>query len=72
MKGDQAPIARTVYVVATLLQLMFAIYQCHRMGVMPIYPSDWLAFVQPQQVRAYQYLPFICIRQARWVSSLFL
>ncbi len=51
IEGGQALLQRIVYFVGNLLGLALAIYKCQVMGLLPTHPSDWLAFVEPQQVR---------------------
>ncbi|KAK2162042.1 hypothetical protein NP493_1544g00016 [Ridgeia piscesae] len=49
IEGNQALLQRIVYFVGNLLGLALAIYKCQVMGLLPTHPSDWLAFVEPQQ-----------------------
>ena len=36
--------------LGNLVGLALAVYKCQVMGLLPTHPSDWLAFVEPQQV----------------------
>ena len=75
IEGNQALLQRIVYFVGNLLGLALAIYKCQVMGLLPTHPSDWLAFVEPQQVCAHQCYPVWCIGEATWnkvATSLFL
>ncbi|XP_019879852.1 ER membrane protein complex subunit 4 [Aethina tumida] len=36
-----------VYVLGNILNIGMALYKCQSMGLLPIYSSDWLAFVEP-------------------------
>jgi len=75
IEGNQALLQRIVYFVGNLLGLALAIYKCQVMGLLPTHPSDWLAFVEPQQVCARQCCSLWCVRQAAWnkvATSLFL
>lgn len=50
IEGDQSTIQRFVYIVGNLACLALAVYKCQVMGLLPTHASDWLAFVEPQQV----------------------
>ncbi len=49
--GTHASLQRAVYTLGNIMSLGLAIYKCQVMGLLPTHPSDWLAFVQPQEVR---------------------
>ncbi len=49
--GSHATLQRAVYTLGNIMSLGLAIYKCQVMGLLPTHPSDWLAFVQPQEVR---------------------
>ena len=40
-----------VYLVGNLLGSALAIYKCQSMGLLPTHSSDWLAFIEPPQVK---------------------
>ena len=50
IEGDHALPQRFTYIVGNLVCLALAIYKCQVMGLLPTHPSDWLAFIEPQQV----------------------
>ena len=50
IEGNQAIVQKFVYIVGNLGCLALAIYKCQVMGLLPTHQSDWLAFVEPQQV----------------------
>lgn len=41
-----------VYLIGNLLGSALAIYKCQSMGLLPTHSSDWLAFIDPPQVRS--------------------
>lgn len=51
--GVQGSTQRFIYVLGNLANVGIAVYKCHSLGLLPVYPSDWLAFVQPQQRSEY-------------------
>ncbi len=51
--GAHATLQRVVYTLGNLVGLGLAVYKCQVMGLLPTHPSDWLAFVQPQEVKHY-------------------
>lgn len=42
-----------VYLIGNLLGSALAIYKCQSMGLLPTHSSDWLAFIEPPQVKAF-------------------
>ncbi|CAH0557566.1 unnamed protein product [Brassicogethes aeneus] len=42
-----------VYVLGHLLNIGLALFKCQSMGLLPIYSSDWLAFVEPPMRQEY-------------------
>ena len=48
--GAHAALQKAVYTLGNLIGLALAVYKCQVMGLLPTHPSDWLAFVQPQEV----------------------
>lgn len=40
-----------VYLIGNLLGSALAIYKCQSMGLLPTHSSDWLAFIEPPQVK---------------------
>lgn len=40
-----------VYLIGNLLGLALAVYKCQSMGLLPTHASDWLAFIEPPEVR---------------------
>ena len=56
IEGDQAPFQKLVYCIGNLLCVAMAMYKCQTMGLLPTHTSDWLAFVQPQQVNIVNYV----------------
>lgn len=51
--GVQGTTQRLIYILGNLANVGIAVYKCHSLGLLPVYPSDWLAFVQPQ--KRYEY-----------------
>ena len=50
---DGSPAAwaqKSVYFVSNLLGIALALYKCSSMGLLPTHSSDWLSFLEPQQV----------------------
>ncbi|CAH8499368.1 unnamed protein product [Dicrocoelium dendriticum] len=45
IEGSQALLQCVVYTLGNLVMIVLAMYKCHTMGLLPTYPSDWLAFV---------------------------
>lgn len=39
---------KLVYILGNLINIGLALYKCQSMGLLPVYSSDWLAFVEPQ------------------------
>jgi len=50
--SNQLWLQRLVYFIGNLLALALALYKCQAMGLLPTHTSDWLAFIQPPQVRS--------------------
>lgn len=50
IEGQNELLQKSTYIVGNLLCLGLAVYKCNSMGLLPTHPSDWLAFIQPQQV----------------------
>ena len=50
IEGGQAVIQKFVYIIGNLVGLALAVYKCQFMGLLPTHASDWLAFVEPQEV----------------------
>jgi len=48
IESNHAFLQRSVYVLGNLVCLGLAVYKCQVMGLLPIHPSDWLAFIEPQ------------------------
>ncbi|XP_015794573.1 ER membrane protein complex subunit 4 [Tetranychus urticae] len=48
IEGNQSLFQKFVYLLGNLLCLALALYKCQSMGLLPIHPSDWLDFVEPQ------------------------
>ena len=42
---------KLVYVVLQLLTMALGLYKCSAMGLLPTATSDWLAFMEPKQVK---------------------
>lgn len=40
-----------VYLIGNLMGLALAVYKCQSMGLLPTHASDWLAFIEPPEVR---------------------
>ena len=53
LSGDQAALQQFSYILANLLGLALAMYKCHTMGLLPTAQSDWVEFMDQQQVRLY-------------------
>ena len=50
ISGDQAALQQFSYILANLLGLAMAMYKCHTMGLLPTSQSDWVEFMDQQQV----------------------
>ena len=50
LSGEQAVLQLLSYIVANLLGLAMAMYKCHTMGLLPTAQSDWVEFMDQQQV----------------------
>ena len=50
LSGEQAVLQLFSYIVANLLGLAMAMYKCHTMGLLPTAQSDWVEFMDQQQV----------------------
>ncbi|XP_062519901.1 ER membrane protein complex subunit 4-like [Corticium candelabrum] len=44
-EGNQAFIQKLVFVVANIALICLAAYKCHSMGLLPLYKSDWVDFL---------------------------
>ena len=53
ISGDQAALQQFSYILANLLGLAMAMYKCHTMGLLPTSQSDWVEFMDQQQVLVY-------------------
>ena len=53
LSGDQAALQQFSYILANLLGLAMAMYKCHTMGLLPTAQSDWVEFMDQQQVHLY-------------------
>lgn len=51
--SPQAYIQMFVFFVSNLLGIALALYKCSSMGLLPIYSSDWLSFLEPQERMEY-------------------
>ena len=51
--SPQALVQKIVYFVSNLLGIALALYKCSSMGLLPTHSSDWLSFLEPQQVRPF-------------------
>lgn len=58
IEGGQAVLQKLVYLFGNLVCLALALYKCSSMGLLPTYASDWLDFVQPQQVSYCKFIMF--------------
>ncbi|KAJ8042526.1 ER membrane protein complex subunit 4 [Holothuria leucospilota] len=47
--SPQSYIQMFVFFVSNLLGISLALYKCSSMGLLPIYSSDWLSFLEPQE-----------------------
>lgn len=50
LSGEQAALQQFSYILANLLGLALAMYKCHTMGLLPTAQSDWVEFMDQQQV----------------------
>ena len=50
IEGKNSGIQKLVYTFGNLVGIGLAVYKCHVMGLLPLHASDWLSFVEPQQV----------------------
>ena len=50
LSGEQAALQQFSYILANLLGLALAMYKCHTMGLLPTSQSDWVEFMDQQQV----------------------
>ncbi|XP_053206515.1 ER membrane protein complex subunit 4-like [Panonychus citri] len=48
IEGNQSILQKFIYLLGNILCLALALYKCQSMGLLPIHPSDWLDFVEPQ------------------------
>ena len=53
LSGEQAALQQFSYILANLLGLAMAMYKCHTMGLLPTSQSDWVEFMDQQQVLMY-------------------
>ena len=51
-EGNQAFIQKLVFVVANIALICLAAYKCHSMGLLPLYKSDWVDFLDIRKVLA--------------------
>lgn len=58
IEGGHAIAQKFVYLVGNVACLALALYKCQSMGLLPTHASDWLEFVEAQQVssRIFLYL----------------
>lgn len=50
IEGGQSILQKLVYLFGNVVCLALALYKCSAMGLLPTHSSDWLDFIEPQQV----------------------
>jgi hypothetical protein len=49
-EGGQAVYQKLVFVMANIALVCLAAYKCHSMGLLPLYKSDWIDFLDIRRV----------------------
>ncbi|XP_074599191.1 ER membrane protein complex subunit 4 [Brevipalpus obovatus] len=48
IEGSLHVVQKIIYLIGNLACLMLALWKCQSMGLLPLHPSDWLDFIEPQ------------------------
>ena len=48
ISGSHHILQKMVFILSNFILIAMALYKCNAMGLLPIHPSDWIAFASPK------------------------